>query len=371
MIKENIKKVFNYVLIIVLALFSLIFFVEGKILSGLILLVVIFLSLPKYYNLIATKLNINIGRNIKRVVLISLFFISFIVVGATENSGNNKGSNQVNQNLLNTEELINNSNQETIESDDFLINNTVDSFNNNDNLNIANKDVNQEELIQNNAIPNDFKYYQVVEVVDGDTIKIDLDGSIESIRLIGMDTPETVDPRKPVQCFGEESSKKAKELLLNKKVRLEDDPTQYDKYGRLIKYVYLENGEMYNKKMIEDGYAHEYTYDIPYKYQSEFQEAEKYARENKLGLWSDDTCSGNTVQEAVVVKDEPISSTDKIEENQSLNKYYTSSYGTSKYYYPEDCDGWKSLSPKYLKSFNSLEELLKFYPSKTLSPQCY
>lgn len=370
MIKENIKKVFNYVLIIILALFSLVFFADGKILSGLILLVIIFLSLPKYYNLLITKLNINIGKNIKRVILISLFFLSFIIVGATEDGDKSKESNQIIQNLLNAEELINNSNQEVIENQNSLIDNTTNSFDNN-NLDVVNENVDQKDLTQNSVISDDFKYYQVVEVVDGDTIKIDFDGSIESIRLIGMDTPETVDPRKPVQCFGEEASKKAKELLLNKKVRLEDDPTQYDKYGRLIKYVYLENGEMYNKKMIEDGYAHEYTYDIPYKYQSEFQEAEKYARENKLGLWSDNTCSGNTVQEVVVVKDEPISSTDKIEENQSLNKYYTSSYGTSKYYYPEDCDGWKSLSPKYLKSFNSLEELLKVYPSKTLSPQCY
>jgi len=368
MFNQNIKKIINYILIVFLVLFSLALFIGGKILSGLILLLVIFLLLPKYYNLITTKLNINISAKTKSIILVSLFLLSFIIVGVTED-GDKKENNLPIQNLSKVEELVDDLTKEIGENN--LVDNVIDSSNTeNSGLDIVETNTNQEELIQNN-VDQDYKYYQVVKVVDGDTIKINFDGSIESIRLIGMDTPETVDPRKPVQCFGEEASKKAKELLLNKKVRLEDDPTQYDKYGRLIKYVYLENGEMYNKKMIEDGYAHEYTYDIPYKYQSEFQEAEKYARENKLGLWSDDTCSGNTVQEVVVVKDEPILNTDQIEENQSLNKYYTSSYGTSKYYYPEDCDGWKSLSPKYLKSFNSLEELLKVYPSKTLSPQCY
>jgi len=368
MFNQNIKKIINYILIVFLVLFSLALFIGGKILSGLILLLVIFLLLPKYYNLITTKLNINISAKTKSIILVSLFLLSFIIVGVTED-GDKKENNLPIQNLSKVEELVDDLTKEIGENN--LVDNVIDSSNTeNSGLDIVETNTNQEELIQNN-VDQDYKYYQVVKVVDGDTIKINFDGSIESIRLIGMDTPETVDPRKPVQCFGEEASKKAKELLLNKKVRLEDDPTQYDKYGRLIKYVYLENGEMYNKKMIEDGYAHEYTYDIPYKYQSEFQEAEKYARENKLGLWSDDTCSGNTVQEVVVVKDEPILNTDKIEESQNLNKYYTSSYGTSKYYYPEDCDGWKSLSSKYLKSFNSLEELLKVYPSKTLSPQCY
>lgn len=135
-------------------------------------------------------------------------------------------------------------------------------------------------------------YYLVEEVVDGDTIKVKIDEELKTIRLIGLDTPEVVDPRKIVECFGREASDKAKEILNNNKVKLEIDSSQgdQDKYGRLLRYVYLEDNTFFNKWMIENGYGHEYTYDIPYTYQLEFQEAENFARENKLGLWADDAC---------------------------------------------------------------------------------
>ncbi len=139
-------------------------------------------------------------------------------------------------------------------------------------------------------------FHWVTHVVDGDTIDADIDGKTERIRLIGIDTPETVDPRKPVQCFGREASNKTKEMLTGKEVRLEPDPTQddRDKYGRLLRYVFLEDGTNYNKWLIAQGYAHEYTYDIPYKYQTEFKTAESQARNHSLGLWSPNTCNGVT-----------------------------------------------------------------------------
>ncbi|MBU0708808.1 thermonuclease family protein [Patescibacteria group bacterium] len=137
--------------------------------------------------------------------------------------------------------------------------------------------------------------FRVVKVVDGDTIAVDINGVTESIRLIGIDTPETVDPRKPVQCFGVEASNKAKSVLDGKVVTLESDSTQgdRDKYGRLLRYVFLEDGTHFNKLMIIEGYAFEYTYQLPYKYQNEFKQAEIEARETKRGLWADDTCAGN------------------------------------------------------------------------------
>lgn len=136
----------------------------------------------------------------------------------------------------------------------------------------------------------------MVSVTDGDTLKINLNGKTETIRLIGIDTPETQDPRKPVQCFGKEASNKAKEMLNGQKVRIESDPTQgdKDKYGRLLRYVYLQDGTFFNKYMIEEGYAHEYTYNLPYKYQSEFKKAETQAREQNKGLWAANTCHGVT-----------------------------------------------------------------------------
>lgn len=141
--------------------------------------------------------------------------------------------------------------------------------------------------------------YEVVRVVDGDTLTLSIGGKKEVLRLIGMDTPETVDPRKQVQCFGKEASAKAKEMLTGKKVRIEADPSQgeRDKYNRLLGYIFLEDGIFYNELMIEEGYAHEYTYNTPYKYQSEFKEAETKAREGKKGLWGD-VCGGDTAQPA-------------------------------------------------------------------------
>lgn len=154
----------------------------------------------------------------------------------------------------------------------------------------------------------------VVKVVDGDTITVQKgidDISLkQTIRLIGINTPETVDPRKKVECFGREASAKAKELLSGKMVRLEYDDTQdtRDKYGRGLAYVYINALEdnssisanskgteiFFNKYMIASGFAYEYTYDKPYKYQKEFKEAQRNAEVKGLGLWAEDACgTGN------------------------------------------------------------------------------
>lgn len=151
----------------------------------------------------------------------------------------------------------------------------------------------QLQTVEKQPKETDKKTYPVIKVVDGDTISVDIDGTKETIRLIGINTPETVDPRKPVECFGIEASNKAKELLTGKKIVLENDPTQgeRDKYDRLLRYVWLEDGTFFNKIMINDGYAYEYTYDTPYKYQAEFEQAEIEARLAKRGLWAGNACS--------------------------------------------------------------------------------
>jgi len=142
--------------------------------------------------------------------------------------------------------------------------------------------------------------YSVVRVIDGDTVDILYNGKTERIRLIGVDTPETVDPRKPVQCFGKEASAKLTSLLASKQVVLEIDATQgeRDAYGRMLAYLFLPDGTHVNLALLEQGYAHEYTYRTPYKYQSSFKEAASQAREAKLGLWADATCAGDTTKAA-------------------------------------------------------------------------
>jgi micrococcal nuclease len=121
----------------------------------------------------------------------------------------------------------------------------------------------------------------VTRVVDGDTII--LNGN-ERVRLIGVDTPETVHPQKPVEYYGKEASAFTKRLCEGKSVRLEYDWQKQDKYGRTLAYVYLEDGTFLNAEIIKQGYGHAYTR-FPFKYLEEFRGYEKDARESGMGLW--------------------------------------------------------------------------------------
>lgn len=134
--------------------------------------------------------------------------------------------------------------------------------------------------------------YRVISVLDGDTIITNVSGQEVTLRIIGIDTPEVVDPRKPVQCFGPEASAKAKELLFGKEIYIEKDAIKeattgsYDKYGRVLGYVHLSDGSLYNQYMIENGYAREYTFNTEkYKYQKEFKALQATAKKGKVGLW--------------------------------------------------------------------------------------
>lgn len=153
------------------------------------------------------------------------------------------------------------------------------------------------ETKNNNIVPTEKDrqiYYEVTKVTDGDTLHLNVNNIDETIRLIGINTPETVDPRKSVQCFGKEATERMRELVGGKMVSLEFDDSQdlYDTYNRLLAYVYLEDGQMLNRKMIAEGYAYEYTYLTPYKYQKEFKELQNLARVSGRGLWASDTCAG-------------------------------------------------------------------------------
>lgn len=134
--------------------------------------------------------------------------------------------------------------------------------------------------------------FKVLKVIDGDTLQVDVRGKTETIRLLGIDTPETVDPRKPVQCFGKAASDKMKSFVSGKSVILVDDSTQgnRDKYNRLLRYVYLPDSvrTFVNGEMVKQGYAFSYK-EYPTKMLNKFNTLETYARENNLGLWG--SCS--------------------------------------------------------------------------------
>jgi micrococcal nuclease len=125
---------------------------------------------------------------------------------------------------------------------------------------------------------------EVTRVVDGDTIEVQIAGATYRVRYIGIDTPETVDPRQPVQCYGREASERNRELVEGKTVGLEKDVSETDQYGRLLRYVWLDD-EMVNAVLVREGYATAVSYPPDVKYQELFLSLQQEARDAGLGLW--------------------------------------------------------------------------------------
>lgn len=134
----------------------------------------------------------------------------------------------------------------------------------------------------------------VTEIVDGDTIYVGRGWRYTKVRLIGVDTPETVHPEKPVEFFGPEASEFAKTYLEGKKVHLEFDYTnQYDRYGRLLAYVFLSDNTFFNAELVKRGYARVIA-PSPFRYYKEFRVYELEARTAGIGIWGE---KSNTLQE--------------------------------------------------------------------------
>lgn len=154
-------------------------------------------------------------------------------------------------------------------------------------------------VLENNMVVNksnsEINLVKVVRVIDGDTIEIE---GGEKVRYIGIDAPETSDLRKLVQCFGVEAFRKNKELVEGKMVRLERDVVDRDKYGRLLRYVWLAD-IFVNLELVRQGFAYSYTYPPNIKNQEQFIKAQQEARETKQGLWS--SCLTNQEQSVISI----------------------------------------------------------------------
>lgn len=141
---------------------------------------------------------------------------------------------------------------------------------------------------------------QVVYVVDGDTVDVQMGGDTFRVRLIGIDAPEDTTT---VDCYGPEATKHLRDLLDDHPVLIELDPTQgtwdettktrVDRYGRTLAYLWLDVTTQVNAEMVADGFAREYTYgQVPYAHQAQIQAREDAAQAAGAGLWSTDTCDG-------------------------------------------------------------------------------
>lgn len=148
------------------------------------------------------------------------------------------------------------------------------------------------------VITNSFVGAKVTKVVDGDTIKVLLNGKEYTVRMIGVDTPETVHPNKPVQFYGKEASNYTKSQLTGKVVYLQKDVSETDRYGRLLRYVWVSRpssdnpseieikNHMYNAILVKNGYAHSATFQPDSRYSNIFVGLEREARSKNLGLWN-------------------------------------------------------------------------------------
>jgi len=142
------------------------------------------------------------------------------------------------------------------------------------------------------STPRASELRMVIRVVDGDTIVVSPN---EKVRLIGVDTPETVHPKKSEACFGKEAKQFTRDAVEGKNIRLVMDKVNTkrqhkDRYHRTLAYAYLDDGTMLNRELIRRGYAHAYTR-FPFGHLVEFRELERAARAEAVGLWS--SCSLN------------------------------------------------------------------------------
>lgn len=173
------------------------------------------------------------------------------------------------------------------------------------------------------------EYVTVSRVVDGDTFET---AQGEKVRLIGVDTPETVKPGSPVEPYGKEASNFTKQHLTGKKVRMEYDVEAKDRYGRTLAYVYLEDGTFYNELLLLEGYAQVLTIPPNVKYADRFLAAQRKAREAGKGLWggetpgeADSSADANTPKEGSSVQERPPSPENG--EKADLDKRYVDEKG--------------------------------------------
>ncbi|HYP23600.1 MAG TPA: thermonuclease family protein [Actinomycetota bacterium] len=150
--------------------------------------------------------------------------------------------------------------------------------------------------------PPGYEEAVVSRAVDGDTIEVEVTGRVEGpgageavvgetyvVRLLGIDTPESVSPREPVECFGREASAATAALLQGTTVKLVKDVEERDSFDRLLRYVYM-GAELANARLVTNGYAHAYTYPPNVRHAQLLSEVERAARDGGRGLWAPEAC---------------------------------------------------------------------------------
>ena len=139
---------------------------------------------------------------------------------------------------------------------------------------------------------DDERFYKVERIIDGDTIRVTIDGRSVLVRFIGINAPEIEHSNETAECFGYNSKFYLQSLIANSSVRLESDPndSNKDKYGRLLRYVYPEDGTILNEKLVREGYAFAVVYNKGNRYERLLKSAQMDAQQNKVGYWGATDC---------------------------------------------------------------------------------
>lgn len=290
------------------------------------------------------------------LLLIAVFIISFILVpsGKADNSSTSQNlavsnTDSVTTALQETSSSINNSKDEEDINKELSISKIKDDFN--------------DTIIENTK--NTFPEATIVRVVDGDTVEVSVEGNTYKLRMIGVNTPETKHPKKGVEFFGKEASAFTTEQLTGKTVYLQKDVSETDKYGRLLRYIWIQRpgtdeptadeikSLMFNSILVANGYANSSSYAPDIKYQDIFKELERPAREQGWGLWG---------------YEEPIETPTQTSEKIVLNKDISQEYiadttqgkikgnKKSKIYHVPGGASYNKISVKNVVYFNSEEE---------------
>jgi len=230
---------------------------------------------PKMYGFVLKK---KAGRKNIGMIFGGLVILFFILIGVTME--NKEIETKTKESGIQKKASVIDIIQESVIEEDIISTTTeVNVLDNNQKEEIE-EDTLQETILQE---PQEIEpTYLVTKVIDGDTIAIE---GGEVIRYIGIDTPETVHPSKPQQCFGQEASDKNKELISGKRIRMEKDVSETDRYNRLLRYIWVDD-IFVNDYLVRQGYAYAYTYPPDVKYADQFVQAQKEAMKNNRGLWA-------------------------------------------------------------------------------------
>jgi micrococcal nuclease len=215
--------------------------------------------------------------------------------------------------------------------------------------------------------------YSVVRVVDGDTIIVDIDGTEERVRFIGVDTPESVHPDQSKNVeYGEIASEFTKSMLEDQSVTLEYDVQERDRYGRVLAYVYLD-GEMFNKTLLEEGHAQVATYPPNVKYVEDFTAIQEKARDEEKGIWAYEAFEGSVGSEGSAASEEKNNEEKQTEEQASLGAeqpedYYIGNSNTKKFHRP-GCRYAVEIKPENSVTIEQRNDALQGYePCKVCKP---